>query len=132
MIFICELLQSALTVAVTQHTDSLFLMRHTTHSDLVNDYYYYYLIFFWRLLMVQTQLYRRRRRELHSLWPIAAMRYFNRNKRRHNNVPTATTITILTRSHIMYNYVYCRTYYTSLIRRLMGRWWCIMGTPLSY
>lgn len=95
----------------TTHGQSLFLTRHTTHSDLVEDYYYYDFIFFWRLLMAQTQLSRRRRRrELHSLWPnilytnlwlwpIAATRYFNRNKWRHN-VLTATTLTILICSRI--------------------------------
>lgn len=98
----CKLLQSALTVAVEQRTGSLFLTRHMKHSDdLVDDYYYYNFIFFWRLLMVQTQLSRRRRwDELHSLWPIAATRYFNRNKR-HHNVLTAMTLTILICSHIL-------------------------------
>lgn len=64
-VLMCELL------LITKCIDcgSLFLMRHTTHSDLVEDYYYYNynFIFFWHLLMAQTQLFRRRRRELHSL-----------------------------------------------------------------
>lgn len=79
--------------------------------------------------MVQTQLsLRRRRRELHSLWPIAATRYFNRNKRRHN-VLTATTITIC--SHIILSIPTFNEEH--IIRHLVGgtrrR---VIGTPLLY